>query len=142
MYKELNADISVSGQIEPSDFADLKAAGFAVIVDGRPDAEIPPTHHSAAMLAEAESAGLAFHYIPMTPGTIPSEDEANAFLQATSGGRVFAYCGGGPRVIVLASFAAAAAGKSVEGILSEAGALGMDLSSVRPLLIERGAAEA
>ena len=142
MYRELNADITVSGQIETSDIPDLKAAGFSVIVDGRPDAEIPPTHHSSAMLAEAEKAGLAFHYIPMTPGTIPSEDEANGFLQATGGGKVFAYCGGGPRVIVLASFAAATAGKSVEVILSEARALGMDLSSVRQLLVERGAAEA
>ncbi len=142
MLRQLNERVAVSGQIEPGDLSDLATSGFQVVVDARPDGEIPDRLHSSAMKEATEHVGLAFHYIPMAPGAIPSEDEAKTFLSTLSGGKTFAYCGGGPRAIILASFAAAADGQAIDGILAEAQALGIDLKPVRELLITRGAKEA
>lgn len=142
MHLPLNSRISVSGQIDPSDLRELKAQGFNVIVDARPDGEVPPTHQSDVMKTAAETEDLSFFYIPMTPGTLPSERAAADFITATTEGRVFAYCGGGPRAVVLASFAAAAESHHLDTILSEARAAGIDLSPARDELIARGAKEA
>ena len=142
MLRHLNERVAVSGQIEPSDLEDLTTAGFQVVVDARPDGEIPDHLHSSAMKEAAAQAGLAFHYIPMTPGAIPSEEDAKTFLSTLSGGKTFAYCGGGPRAIILASFAAAADGQPIDTIIEEAQALGIDLKPVRELLIARGAKDA
>ncbi|GGY42751.1 TIGR01244 family sulfur transferase [Parvularcula lutaonensis] len=139
--RRLNEKVSVSGQISPEDLPKLKAAGFDVVVDGRPDQEIPAEAGSAVMAEKAAEAGLSFHYVPITPGSLPSEEHVAAFQKALGEGRVFAYCGGGPRVIALASFAAAAEGRLVDEIIEEARTAGIDLSQARLLLIERGARE-
>lgn len=139
MHRPLNNRVSVSGQIDPGDLAAIKDQGFAVIVDARPDNEVPASHGADAMEKEAASLGLAFRYIPMVPGNLPDEDAAKAFAEASREGRVFAYCGGGPRAVVLASFAAATENRDLETILAEARNGGMDLQQLAPLLVSFGA---
>lgn len=141
MERRLNDRVSVSGQISPDILVVIKNAGFDVIVDGRPDNEVPQAASSEVMREAAEKAGLHFHYIPMTPGALPSKAEAQAFAKATEQGRVFAYCGGGPRVIALASFAAASQGRPVSEIIDEARGAGISLDQARTLLVDRGASD-
>ncbi|NNU15213.1 TIGR01244 family phosphatase [Parvularcula sp. ZS-1/3] len=141
MDRPLNGRITVAGQISPDQLPAIKASGHNVLVDSRPDQEVGDDLQSERMRIAAEAAGLTFHYIPMTPGQMPEPSAVADFLAALQGGKVFAYCGGGPRAIVLASFAAAQEGKPIEEILDDARSAGIDLSPARQQLIERGASE-
>lgn len=134
MQRQLNHQVTASGQISPSDFAKIKEAGYVAVVDSRPDGEVSEGLHSSVMKEAAEAAGLSFTHIPVTPGSVPSVEDARRFSAVKAEGPVFAYCGGGPRAIVLASLAAALDGAEPDAILTEAAEAGMDLSPLRPIL--------
>ncbi|MFN7224737.1 MAG: TIGR01244 family sulfur transferase [Paracoccaceae bacterium] len=96
--RPLTPDYAVSPQIDPEDFAAIKAAGFTRVIDNRPDAEIPPTHHTSVMRAAAQAAGLEFVANPVIGGALTMANvEAQADAIATSTGPVFAYCASGNR---------------------------------------------
>lgn len=99
---------AVSPQIDPADCAAIKAAGFAVVVDNRPDGEIPPSHHTDAMRIAAEAAGLQFIANPVIGGAITMDNvlaQAAALEQAK--GPVLAYCASGNRSSIVWAFAMA-----------------------------------
>ena len=100
--KTINEDFSTSGQIEPSDIAALKAAGYSDIICNRPDAEDPGQTPFATIKAAAEAAGLKAHHIPIKPGQATAADVA-AFGAALNGatGKVHAYCKSGGRALSL-----------------------------------------
>jgi len=139
MTIRLNDQITASGQISVSDVPGIAAQGFKTLVTVRPDGEMPgqPTHDDIA--AAAEEAGLVHAFIPVTPGVPPSRDEAAAFAATAEKAPVFAYCGAGPRVILLSSLAAATQGRGAEDIIAEARDAGFDVSGALPLLKEYGA---
>lgn len=96
--RPLTPDYAVSPQIDPVDMAAIKAAGYVMVIDNRPDAEIPPSHHTDAMAAAAKAAGLAFVANPVIGGALTMENvEAQANAIATANGPVFAYCASGNR---------------------------------------------
>lgn len=89
---------AVSPQIDPEDMAAIKAAGFAMVIDNRPDGEIPPSHHTAVMAQAAAAAGLAFVANPVIGGMLTLQnvtDQGAAIAQAT--GPILAYCASGNR---------------------------------------------
>ena len=96
--RALTPDYAVSPQIQPSDLAAIKAAGFTAVIDNRPDGEIPGALQAQAMKAAAEALGLTFVINPVLPGdfsdTVLSTQRA-AVKAAT--GPVFAYCASGNR---------------------------------------------
>ena len=100
--RALSPAYAVSPQIEISDLAALKAAGFATIIDNRPDGEIPPQLHGAAVKAAAEALGLTFVINPVYPGALSPENVAvqKAAVEASTG-PVFAYCASGNRSSIL-----------------------------------------
>ena len=140
MVVRLNDKVTASGQIQLADVPGIKAQGFTTVITVRPDGEMPgqPTHQ--AMKAEVEAAGLTHAFIPVIPGTVPSADDAKRFAALVEGGPVFAYCGSGPRVVLLASCAAAASGRPVEDVIAEARQAGFDLAGARGLLMQMAAA--
>ena len=97
-YRQISADYSVSGQIQPGDIAAIKEAGFKSVICNRPDDEQPGQPSSASIKNAAEAAGLGFRYIPVISGQITMdnvENQANALDELE--GPVFAYCRSGAR---------------------------------------------
>ena len=96
--KEISPDYSVSPQIQSSDLAELKTAGFKSVICNRPDNEDPGQPSVAEIRAATEAAGLEFRHVPvisgqMTPQNV--EDQARALDELPK--PVFAYCRSGTR---------------------------------------------
>jgi uncharacterized protein (TIGR01244 family) len=95
---QLTDTVSVSEQITPENVAAIAAAGFKVLVNNRPDGEVPgqPTSDEIAVVAEA--AGLAYYYLPITalnfPG--PGVDQMTRLLDDVAR-PVLAFCRSGTR---------------------------------------------
>lgn len=100
--RNLTPTYAVSPQIDPSDLAALKAAGFATIIDNRPDGEIPPHLQTSAIQAAAEGMGLTFVANPVIGGAMTMDNVAvqKAAIAAATG-PVFAYCASGNRSSVV-----------------------------------------
>ena len=96
--RQLTAEMSVAGQIAPSDLAEVKSLGFNSVICNRPDGEAPDQPTYAEIEAAAQAAGLAITYIPIVPG-LAGMAEVKAFRQAmdTNPGPVLAYCRSGAR---------------------------------------------
>jgi len=99
---------AVAPQIAPEDMEAIRAAGYATVIDNRPDGEIPAPLHTAAMRAAAEAAGLRFVANPVIGGALT---EANVAAQDaamdSSAGPVLAYCASGNRSSVVWALAMA-----------------------------------
>lgn len=99
---------AVSPQISPEDLPAIHDAGFSTIIDNRPDAEIPPDLHEAAIRQAAEAAGFTFVSNPVTGGAITManvEAQRNAIDMAK--GPVLAYCASGNRSSIVWALAMA-----------------------------------
>lgn len=96
--KHITATFSVSPQIAPGHLAQLKAAGFSVVVCNRPDHEEPGQPAFAEIRAAAEAVGLEAHHIPVQPGQA-TEQDIRAFdaVLTNAGGKVLGYCRSGGR---------------------------------------------
>jgi len=137
--RPLTETYAVSPQITPEDMADIKAAGFALVIDNRPDAEVGPELSSDAMAAAAAAAGLAFIANPFAP-TAFSMDLVVAQAEAIGGakGPVLAYCASGNRSSVLWAMTQAQAGADPEALIAAAAQHGYDLSGLAPQLAKLG----
>jgi uncharacterized protein (TIGR01244 family) len=132
--RPLTETYAVAPQIDPADMAAIKAAGFSVVIDNRPDGEIPPSHHSDVMAAAAHAAGLHFVVNPVIGGMLTEENvtrQAEAIATAT--GPVLAYCASGNRSSVV--WALAHAGKlPVDQLIGLPARHGYSLDWLRPQL--------
>ncbi len=125
---------SVAPQIEPQDFATLKAAGYTAVICNRPDAENPPALQTDAMAKAAAAAGLAFHVIPLTHQTMtPDNIAAQKNAMTSSEGPVLAYCASGTRCSVIWSLMQAGE-MSTDDILAATAKAGYQLEGLRPTL--------
>jgi len=101
---QLSPSLSVGGDVRPDDVAELAAAGFAALINNRPDHESPGQAASADIEAAARAHGLAYRHIPVVPGR-PDPAAVNAFAAAMAElpGPVLAFCRSGARSAGLAS---------------------------------------
>jgi uncharacterized protein (TIGR01244 family) len=96
--RNLTSAYSVSPQIDLTDLAALKAGGYYMVIDNRPDAEIPPHLHIAQMRGAAEALGLIFISNPVVSGAITLQNiTAQADAIAATKGPILAYCASGNR---------------------------------------------
>ena len=131
--RQLTPDLSVSPQVQPEDLQALAQAGFRVLINNRPDAEVGPDTDSTAMRAAAEAAGMEYREIPFVPGELtPDMVEAQAEALARPG-RKLAYCRSGNRSTVLWALTRAGL-EPTETLLDTAAGAGYDLSGVRGLI--------
>lgn len=131
--RQLTPDLSVSPQVQPEDLQALAQAGFRVLINNRPDAEVGPDTDSTAMRAAAEAAGMEYREIPFVPGELtPDMVEAQAEALALPG-RKLAYCRSGNRSTVLWALTRAGL-EPTETLLDAAAGAGYDLSGVRGLI--------
>ena len=130
-FRQVTDSYAVSPQIDLTDLAKAKAAGFVMVINNRPDGEAPDQPSTAQVEAAAAAAGLAYRYIPVRGGPTPDQAAQQAEAIAAAGGPVLAFCRSGTRSIVTWSQAAAKqAGLSREEIVAKGSAAGYDLSGV------------
>lgn len=132
--RQITPRYSVSPQINPEDFAAIKAAGFTKVICNRPDVENPPSHQADAMAAAAEAAGMPFEVLELTHQTMTPDNVVKQFeMVDAADGPVLAYCASGTRCTVI--WALSQAGKaSADEILGTAAQAGYMLEQLRPHL--------
>jgi len=92
---------AVAPQIQIADLASLADQGFCTVICNRPDDEAGAVP-SAALREAASRHGLAFHYIPVTPGVITEAQIAEtASVIGAAQGPVLAFCRSGNRSTLL-----------------------------------------
>ena len=130
--RALTPDYAVSPQIDPADLPAIKAAGYATVIDNRPDGEIPQHLHAAVMRQAAEALGLVFVINPVIGGMLTMDNvTAQGAAIAASAGPVFAYCASGNRSSVV--WALAHAGKRpVDELVGLPARFGYQLDHLRP----------
>lgn len=72
--RKLTDQISVSPQINHSDFADIAALGFKTIINNRPDREVPFQPRTKTLAKRAEQAGVDYVFLPVTSGHMTQKD--------------------------------------------------------------------
>ncbi|QUS35540.1 TIGR01244 family sulfur transferase [Falsirhodobacter algicola] len=132
--RPLTDSYAVSPQIEPEDFAAIRAAGYTTVINNRPDGEIPDELQSQAMRKAAEEAGLTFIDNPVIGGALT---EGNVDAQRTAidaaEGPVLAYCASGNRSSVV--WALAHAGEiPADELIERPAQYGYQLAHLRPML--------
>lgn len=130
--RPLTETYAVAPQIEARDMAAVKAAGFALVIDNRPDGEVGLAQSAAVMRAAAEAAGLAFVENPVIGGAL-TLDNVTAQRQAidSAAGPVLAYCASGNRSSVV--WALAMAGRlPTEEMIARAARYGYQLAGLAP----------
>ncbi len=132
--RRLTDAYSVAPQIAPEDLAAVKAMGFALVIDNRPDAEIPGDLHATAMAEAARAAGLVFAVNPITPGQFTADLVARqrAAIDAADG-PVLAYCASGNRSTVVWELVHAGR-MPVDDMLRIAAEAGYSHEQFRPLI--------
>ena len=128
---ELTDVLSVAGQIQPGDVADLAASGYTAIICNRPDDEESGQPSMDAVAAACEQAGVTFVRYPVTALNFPGDDLTLMDDAMNSGDKTLAYCRSGARSANL--WVATQAGDARTAAVERAQQFGIPLSFVMQL---------
>ncbi|MCT4611365.1 MAG: TIGR01244 family sulfur transferase [Pelagimonas sp.] len=132
--KTITETYSVAPQISAEDVKAIAQAGFKRVICNRPDAEVPPSHQSAAIEAAVRAEGLDFAILPLTHQTMTPENvQKQAELVNEADGPVLAYCASGTRCTVVWALGAAAEHGS-DAVIARAAEAGYDIAGMKPVL--------
>jgi uncharacterized protein (TIGR01244 family) len=130
--RALTPDYAVSPQITPEDLPLIKAAGYATVINNRPDGEIPAELHARAMRPAAEALGLTYVDNPVISGGLTLENvAAQGAAIAASPGPVLAYCASGNRSSVVWALCQAGT-RPVDDLIGLPARFGYQLDHLRP----------
>jgi uncharacterized protein (TIGR01244 family) len=104
----LTEQLAICGQISPEQISAIAEMGFKSVICNRPDDEFGPGQPKADdVKAEAETRGLAYAFLPVTPdgGTGMDAKEMGTLL-ANMPRPILAYCKTGGRCMALIGTAA------------------------------------
>jgi len=135
---KINDSLSVAGQISLADIPALAKAGFATILNNRPDDEEPGQLKHETAAAEARKAGLEYQYQPIVSSAISLKDvvEFQKLLQHQQK-PILAHCRSGTRCYLMYALTRTLfEGESPLKLVAEAAAKGYDLRAL-PMLAER-----
>jgi uncharacterized protein (TIGR01244 family) len=133
MVRQLDNDMFVSGQIAPEDMPALAARGFLMIINNRPDGEVPGQPRAEEIGAAAQAAGIAYRAIPvrqLEPGAV----EAMGRALDEAEGPALAFCAAGTRSTYLWALAQSAKGADADALVQKALGAGVDLTPIRRFL--------
>lgn len=134
-FTPLTDAFHVSPQISVADVATAAAEGYTLIVNNRPDGEVPGQPKSADIEAAAKRAGLAYVHIPVSGGISMSHISAlKSALDDAGTGKTLAYCRSGTRSTFVHSHMSAANGGAADEIIAHAAAAGYDISEHAAIL--------
>jgi len=125
---ELTETLSITGQIQPGDVAQLAAAGYQAIICNRPDDEEPNQPSMDSIAAACAEAGLSFVRYPVNAVSFPGPDLATMDDAMNSDQKTLAYCRSGARSTNL--WVATLAGAERQAAAEKAQQLGIPLSFV------------
>lgn len=128
---ELTDTLSITGQIQPAEVAELAAAGYGVIICNRPDDEEPQQPSMDDIEAACDEAGIAFIRYPVNAMTFPGTDLAAMDDAMNSDVKTLAYCRSGARSTNL--WVATLTGSERQAAADKAQQLGIPLSFVAQL---------
>lgn len=133
-FRQVTDTFYVASQLQVSDLAEAKAAGFATIICNRPDHEGGPEQPTIdTMAAEAKALGLTFLALPFAGAPSAEIAGQQGSLIEAANTPVLAYCRSGTRSITAWALAQRGEGRS-EDILQAAQTAGYDLSGLANLL--------
>lgn len=134
-FRPLTADYSVAPQISIEDVAAAKAAGFALVINNRPDGEEPAAPQGDAIAHACAAEGLAYAAIPVGHAGFshPQLDALDTLLKDATG-PVLAYCRSGTRSTHLWALTRARGGEDADAIVEAAAKAGYDLTGLRPMM--------
>ena len=97
--QQVGPDLCVAGQLDAAAMAWAAAHGFRSVINNRPDFEGGPAQPTNASIeAAAHDAGLAFAFLPVSPGAhSPQEIARMAELVTTLPRPILAFCRSGAR---------------------------------------------
>ena len=133
----LDGRVAVASQLQPGDMVEIAAAGYAAVVNNRPDGEAMFGQPRTADLRKAaEMAGLVFLDLPFS-GPRATPDQVRAFVDLLAGqpGRVVAFCKSGMRSALLWGAASIASGRSLDEVLAAATRAGQNLDPVSETMV-------
>ena len=134
-FRALTPTYSVAPQISIEDVAAAKAAGFAMIVNNRPDGEDPAAPQGDAIAHACAAEGMAYAAIPIGhSGFSHPQLDALDTLLGDATGPVLAYCRSGTRSTHLWALTRARAGDDIDILCDAAANGGYDLSALRPMM--------
>ncbi|MGB7406284.1 MAG: TIGR01244 family sulfur transferase [Pacificimonas sp.] len=130
--RHLDKRASAAPQIAPTEIEQVKAAGFAALLNNRPDHEEPGQPTSEQMSSAAAAAGLRYAHIPLGQEPLTAE-MINAVREAldAANGATLLFCRSGTRSTTLWGLAEAMAGRDIDDIVACASAAGYDLNPYR-----------
>jgi uncharacterized protein (TIGR01244 family) len=123
---KLTESLAVSAQITLEDVAQIAAAGYAVLINNRPDGEESAQVPSALIATAAEAAGMEYHHMPVTAASFPGPDlDAISDLFDDPSHPVLAFCRSGTRCANL--WVAGVADSDLASAMEVASQCGFDL---------------
>ncbi|MDP4650550.1 MAG: TIGR01244 family sulfur transferase [Haliea sp.] len=126
---KVTPEVAVSEQVNLDDVPAIAAAGYAVLMNNRPDGESPGQPTSAEFAAAAAQNGLQYVYYPINGMNFPGPNlSAVAAAFDNAQGPVLAFCRSGTRSINL--WVASRSPAELPPALELARSLGYDLSMV------------
>ena len=130
-FRTVTDQLSVSPQIGTADIDEAAAIGVCHIINNRPDGEGPDQPTNDALQSYAETKGIRWSCIPITPGQVTADDVANTSKVLKAGEKTLAFCRSGTRSCNLWGLSQAFSG-SVEpsDILKQAHTAGYDLTGI------------
>lgn len=126
----------VSPQLTADDIREAATNGFTLIVNNRPDGEMPGQPTSAELETATREAGIAYAYLPVDSGGITPHHTGGleSAIDDAEDGKTLAFCKSGMRSLLVWSYAEARFGKPVGQIIDEARLAGFDISGHEPAL--------
>ena len=128
--RQVTPDFAVAPQLQPAEMAEAAGRGFRLVINNRPDGEVPGQPDAAEMERAARAVGMDYVHIPFVGRPGPSEVAAVQQAVEGAGGPVLAFCRSGTRSITAWSLGQAEAGaRSRDEILQLASGAGYDLAA-------------
>ncbi len=100
--RRLTEHLTVSSQLQASDFDGLARQGVRLVINNRPDGEVRGQLPAAEAALLAAQAGIGYRHIPITLATLTPDDvEAFGRIIDATKGPVHAHCASGMRSTTL-----------------------------------------
>jgi uncharacterized protein (TIGR01244 family) len=129
-FRQVTDTFQVSPQITPDEARAAAEAGVRLIINNRPDGEVPDQPKSADIEAAARAAGAEFLRLPIVGRPTPDQARAQAEAVAGADGPVLAFCRSGTRSITAWALGEAGRGRDRSELVRLAAGAGYDLGPV------------
>lgn len=134
-FRQLSDGIWASPQITLADVETAAGAGFALVINNRPEGESTDQTPGEEIATAVRAAGMDYCAIPVSPGGF-TRDQVEQMAKAIGAARgpVLAYCRSGTRSTLLWSLVRAAEGQDPQAIADAALRAGYDIGPIRTIV--------